>query len=521
MTNERMNLNLKLIEEKINNKFLELKYNFESQNEEINQKIKEINIRLDKIFPKNQSPIPSTENFSKLEKDLKAACEKYDSKISSINAKLEEIQKDKKRQRFDLNIYKEKIESSMNLNNNNKTINDNKSLLDIIFKQMQKYDNDSNNKINSLENKIDELKKENDFFKERIKKIDNEFNLIKIRFGELLDFIRDKNFWNKFISKIIEQNNLINKKNCKNDNQNNEKEENNNINNIYAPFNYYIYFGVENNKDLIDEAMNTTNKNFKNADLNNSDKNYNLEVKNILINEQINDINKYKTPNNVPNINILKSFREVNNNLFQNLQRQNNSSIFNNTNYKKIPKHPFIKYKEQYSLNNEDNHESLYNALNNNKSATSNDNKLNRNKKKKKTKVNEYIIQANCLNGLGANKNRNNNDSENLSEAYILRQSKTIKKINFSKNDQKYYQTLPLSMKYNLRNYRNNSMNRFNIISYKDLKKGNLEDLYYSKLKKEKIGPITGINLRPPDSVEHNNLNNKRKFPMIHRGKTK
>ena len=125
------------------------------------------------------------------------------------------------------------------------------------------------------------------------------------------------------------------------------------------------------------------------------------------------------------------------------------------------------------------------------------------------------------MNGLGANKNRNNNDSENLSEAYILRQSKTIKKINFSKNDQKYYQTLPLSMKYNLRNYRNNSMNRFNIISYKDLKKGNLEDLYYSKLKKEKIGPITGINLRPPDSVEHNNLNNKRKFPMIHRGKTK
>ena len=38
-----MNLNLKLIEEKINNKFLELKYNFETQNQEISNKIKDIN----------------------------------------------------------------------------------------------------------------------------------------------------------------------------------------------------------------------------------------------------------------------------------------------------------------------------------------------------------------------------------------------------------------------------------------------------------------------------------------------
>ena len=473
MTNEKTNLNLKLIEEKINNKFLELKYNFESKNEEINSKLKEINARLEKLIPQEKGPIPYTENlnFSKLEKDLKTACEKYDSILASTNSKLEEIQKEKKRQTFDLNIYKEKLESSLNYITS-KFENNNRDLLDIILKQLKQNDIENNNKIKLLEKKIEAIKKENNNFKEIIKKSDKEFNLIKIRFSELLDFIRDKNFWKKFITKILEKKDLNKKKN----------NSNNNFNNIFTPFNYYEYFGIEGNKNFMDEASNTTqNKG-----------NLNIEVKNISINEQMQENTKFKTPNNVPNINIIKSFQELNSNFIQNLKRNNHNIL--------IPKQPL-------------NH-------------------------KNKTKVNEYILQANFLNGLNKDKNSNKSESENLSEAYILQQTKKIKKLNFEKKEQKYYQTLPLSMKYNIKFSRNNSLNKFNIISYKDLRKGNLEDLYYSRLKNDKIGNISGINFRSRSNgigdinVNTNNINinntnitnktkNKRPFPIIHRGKSK
>ena len=93
-------------------------------------------------------------------------------------------------------------------------------------------------------------------------------------------------------------------------------------------------------------------------------------------------------------------------------------------------------------------------------------------------------------------------------------------------------------MKYNIKFSRNNSLNKFNIISYKDLRKGNLEDLYYSRLKNDKIGNISGINFRSRSNsigdinVNTNNINinntniinnakNKKPFTIIHRGKSK
>ena len=59
-------------------------------------------------------------------------------------------------------------------------------------------------------------KKDTEIFKESVKKSGNEFNIIKIRFSEVLDFIKDKQFWNKFITKIIEKNDLNDKINSKN-----------------------------------------------------------------------------------------------------------------------------------------------------------------------------------------------------------------------------------------------------------------------------------------------------------------
>ena len=62
-----------------------------------------------------------------------------------------------------------------------------------------------------------------------MKKTDKEFDLIKLRFSEVLDFIKDKNFWKKFITEIIYKNRII---------INSNKTEI--INDIYSPFNYYI-----------------------------------------------------------------------------------------------------------------------------------------------------------------------------------------------------------------------------------------------------------------------------------------
>ena len=52
MIQEKKNIDLKIIEEKINTKFLELKNNFEYQNKEINQEIQKINNNLKMLLNK-------------------------------------------------------------------------------------------------------------------------------------------------------------------------------------------------------------------------------------------------------------------------------------------------------------------------------------------------------------------------------------------------------------------------------------------------------------------------------------
>ena len=399
MINEIATLNIKLIEEKINSKFLELKYNFESQNQEMILKLKELNQRLDMFSDKNRNKPNLNENY-----------------------------------------------------------------------------NDNN--INISNEKTNEIKNDNNEFKKILEKTNNEFNLIKIRFSEIINFIRDKNFWKQFISNIIEEN----KNNNKNKSQDKTIENTNNkINNIYAPFNYYIYFGIEQNKNFVDEASNTThNGNFLKI-LENNNRNKNIDVKNILINEQINyslDNKKNKTPNNIPKLKIMK-------NLNKNMKK-NYSSLFQNKSFKKIQRNTITK-NEHHSVNYEDNQDRIINAINNR--IDSSYEKIN-DLYEKKAKINDFLVQANFINN-HIDINKNKNQSDNLSEEYIQKQSQKIKKIVLSKIDKKYYQTLPLSLKYNLKNSRD--MNHFNIISSKDLIKGNIEDLYYSQLKKDKINHLSNI----------------------------
>ena len=399
MINEKATLNIKLIEEKINSKFLELKYNFESQNQEMILKLKELNQRLDMFSDKNRNKPNLNENY-----------------------------------------------------------------------------NDNN--INISNKKTDEIKNDNNEFKKILEKTNNEFNLIKIRFSEIINFIRDKNFWKQFISNIIEEN----KNNNKNKSQDKTVENTNNkINNIYAPFNYYIYFGIEQNKNFVDEASNTTHNGNFHKILENNNRNKNIDVKNILINEQINyslDNKKNKTPNNIPKLKIMK-------NLNKNMKK-NYSSLFQNKSFKKIQRNTITK-NEHHSVNYEDNQDRIINAINN--KIDSSYEKIN-DLYEKKAKINDFLVQANFINN-HIDINKNKNQSDNLSEEYIQKQSQKIKKIVLSKIDKKYYQTLPLSLKYNLKNSRD--MNHFNIISSKDLLKGNIEDLYYSQLKKDKINHLSNI----------------------------
>ena len=449
------NFDMKSIEEKINNKFLELKLNFESQNKEIFSKIKEINLRLDKICNKEQTQ--KLENLSNLENDLKLPYGNYDSVIESTNSKL------KNNQTLNLNIFKENIESSID---------------DKITKQLKQLDDNYFNKIN-----------------------------VKLRFSEVLDFIRDKNFWKKFIPEIIFKNGLIDKNNMT------EKS-----NSIFSPFNYYKYFDIEGSKNFMDEANNTIPSNERN-DINRS---VDVEIKNISIKEPIKNNNKYKTPN-IPSLNINKIFKELNRKLPKNINHHNKSLSYN-THYKKIQVIPLRNYLKQDSLNEEDKNENVINSINSNRQNNKSKDKslLINNKEKTKLEVNEYILQADFSKSIDKNKNWWRIDSKNLSESYILKQLEKLKKLYSQKSDSDYYKTLPLSMKYNIKNKRNNKLDKFNILPYKDIKKGNIEDLFYSQFKKDKIGHVSQVNFKKGigDYTIINNTNKKKRFPVIHRDKS-
>ena len=77
-------------------------------------------------------------------------------------------------------------------------------------------------------------------------------------------------------------------------------------------------------------------------------------------------------------------------------------------------------------------------------------------------------------------------------------------------------------MKYNIKNKRNNKLDKFNILPYKDIKKGNIEDLFYSQFKKDKIGHVSQVNFKKGigDYTIINNRNKKKRFPVIHRDKS-
>ena len=233
---------------------------------------------------------------------------------------------------------------------------------------------------------------------------------------------------------------------------------------------------------------------------------YNNLNQNSLIDELKKDIlidyNKLTTGNNTPNLNIIKNLK----------QKNFNCPLYNNK-FKNIPNKPsFEKNLEFNSLNSEDNNEYVINSINNNKKIDQKDNI----QKKLESKLNKYIIQVNSLNDIELNKNKNKTNSENLSEAYIQNQSKMIRKMIYVKKDQNSQRIFPFS----LRNNRSKSLNHFHIISSKNSMKGNLEDLHYSQLKKDKLDILTYMSGYIDENRNNNKSKNKKIFQIFFKDKS-
>ena len=197
----------------------------------------------------------------------------------------------------------------------------------------------------------------------------------------------------------------------------------------------------------------------------------------------------------------------------KNYKMQNSNYIFYNTNNKNIQRKPNSDSIEHHSSNAEDNNENIINSIISNKNLNQKENQ-----NKGKSKFKEFIIQASSLNDIDFKKNKTNSD--NLSEAYVQKQSKKIRKIMYAKNERNKNQILPSSMKLSLKNNRSKSLNHFNILSNKELKKSHLEDLHYSQLKKDKLDILTYMPGCIGDIRNDNNLSNRKIFHMFFKDKS-
>ena len=101
-----------------------------------------------------------------------------------------------------------------------------------------------------------------------------------------------------------------------------------------------------------------------------------------------------------------------------------------------------------------------------------------------------------------------------------------MKVIYGGKPDLKYRQiSTPASLKHDIKhsrnhnNNKNNNLNQLNIFSYKDFKKGNIEDLYYNQIRKDEIKQIImenkmNLHSSSQDNIFSNTID-KRILPII------
>ena len=127
------------------------------------------------------------------------------------------------------------------------------------------------------------------------------------------------------------------------------------------------------------------------------------------------------------------------------------------------------------------------------------------------------------------------NNKENLSRAYILMKKRSeemqkVKTIYGGKPELKYYQiptppSLKKSLKHSRNNDNNNNLNQLNVLSNKDFKKGNIEDLYYTQLRKKTINQImphnNSLRSSSQDNIFLKSALNRRLIPKIYNNEKK
>ena len=521
--------------------------------------------------------------------------------IEFVNKKMTELLKAKDKQILDLKKYKEKLETI--ISNNNKQLDTSQKQINEYFKNgLKQCDTNCVERINVVEKRIEALRIENGEFSYNLKKrseelkiewdkldmvdknlnkryteevakfdeiIDkigkkvdkykDELNLIKVRFTELSEFIKDIRFRSNIHNTFQERKQYremsykidFTKKQRLKQGEGEDKErleEKDKINLDYlAPFDYYSNFGINSYVKKDDEVIKEedNNNNVNNNDVSNND------VINNNINDKINsekkiDENKIDDNKKSTECKIIENYMKMpNNNLVRNDNKLRTYNVIkinkNNLNegiINFIPEskkrnnflYGFNKSQKNLDINkiilNSSEKNPIKNIKNNNNDLSNtnvkkiNDTSLNNNKNNRKinniknfdkqeiknipnfkenAKINELILSINLK------KNQNNNittSNNNLGQSsYLLMKKKieemqTIKKI-YGSNNYKYRNlSSPPSLKYEQKNAKikrkhSYKLNKFNVLSNKDFKKGNIEDLYYNQIKTDKINEIS------------------------------
>ena len=518
--------------------------------------------------------------------------------IEFVNIKITELSKAKDKQILDLKKYKEKLETII-ANNKKQMDTSQKQINDYCKNGLKQCDNNCIERINVVEKRIENLRIENGEFAYNLKKrseelkiewdkldmVDKnlnkryteevakfseimdkigkkveknkeEFNLIKLRFIELSEFIKDvrfrRNIHNTFqerkqYKEISSKIDFTRKQQLKSGEGDNEGKDNNNLQDYLAPFDYYAHFGIspisKEGDEIINEeennnTMNTNNVNNINI---NSDDNKKSNGCKLIENYMKMNNNTVRNSNKLLNYNINKTtknnLKEVN--LYSGPEIKS-KNIFNSS-MNKSQKYLDINKKLLMSAENSTMKKiiiSSNNDLNNNSQKKMKDNGINikelNNKEKKNfpnlkenTKINELILSVKL--------NKKSNSNNNLGQSsYLLMKKRieemqTIRKIYGVNNNHKhrissspppYFQNDQIKKRNKRKN--NYKLNQFNVLSNKDFKKGNIEDLYYNQLITDKKNEISKASsqLYLRSASKDDNINyrtiNKKIYPKNH-----
>ena len=396
--------------------------------------------------------------------------------------------------------------------------------LKIKWDKLDKIENHLNQKFNDEWDKYNEMV---DKINIKFDKTKEEFKIIKNRFTELSEFIKDirfrKNMGETSISEEFKKRRQYREMSNKIDFT--KKQKMNKMPNIFQNKNY------EKNEDILPyDNFKENEENDDNLDTINHINEENKNEKNngnksmTETNNHINNQNKKKL-----NFNDSKEMKvnlsSENHNNSSNLKRKDiNDFKINKKGEKKIMN---IKNKN----NNYEN--GIYNIINFSNNINNNNNlnykeKINfKEIKQKKQNLNDllFLSENAKINNLvlGAELNRDNfyrMHIPNLSQAYLLIKKRNevmqkIKKSHGGKSEPKFYQITPSSIGKNTRN----NLNNFNLYSIKDLRRNNMEDLYYTSLRRDRLN-----NLSPNSNIilnitnqEYLNYIDKNIFPKLYK----